>query len=259
MKSGSLRQSSLRWYDPLLLAVLCPLVALIIKVLLLSCRVITVQGNEDHEDALERSGGKAVYATWHQRMSYHFHFFGSRHLTIMISQSRDGEYAARIAQWGGFKNVRGSSTRGGSGALKAIIAEIKAGEIGAMFADGPLGPPRIAKMGSIIMARETGAPLIPVLWGVDRCWTLNSWDRYLIPKPFSRVVLYYAHPIWVPAAAAGNELEVYRKLFEERLNEGTRWCDEYFGEERPWRKVKHTGIPEIGPIGKPSSGDREAS
>jgi len=248
MESGSSRKSQLRWYDPLLLAVLCPLIALFIKLLMLSCRVVNIEGEGEQKKAIERSGGRAVYATWHQRMPYHFHFFGSRHVTMMISQSRDGEYAARIAQWLGFKNVRGSSTRGGPKALRAIIDEIKAGEIGGMLADGPLGPARVAKMGSVIMARDGDAPLIPVLWGADRCWVLNSWDRYLIPKPFAKVVIRYARPIRVPPSATGEELEKYRKLLEDRLNEGTRLCDEYFGPERPWRKAKKEGIPEIGPI-----------
>jgi len=248
MESGTPRKSQFRWYDPILLAVICPLAALIIKLLMLSCRVIKVEGDEEQREAVERADGRAVYATWHQRMPYHFHFFGSRHVTMMISRSRDGEYAARIAQWLGFKSVRGSSTRGGPRALKAIIDEIKTGETGGMLADGPLGPPRVAKMGSVLMAREAEAPLIPVLWGADRCWVLNSWDRYLIPKPFARVVIHYAEPIWVPAEATGEELEEYRKLFEDRLNEGTRLCDENFGPERPWRKVKKEGVPERGPI-----------
>jgi hypothetical protein len=76
----------------------------------------------------------------------------------------------------------------------------------------------------------------------------NSWDRYLVPKPFARVAIFYAEPIWIPPSAKGEELEAYRRLFEERLNQGTRWCDEQFGPERPWRKVTREGMPEIGPL-----------
>jgi len=228
--------SGIAWHNIFLLRLMPPLAALLIKLLMLSCRVVKVEGKERGREALARSGGRAVYATWHQRMSYHFHYFGARHLIVMISQSRDGEYATRISKWLGFKNVRGSSTRGGSDALKELIQEIKKGEIGGMLADGPLGPPRVAKIGSVIMARDAEVPLICVLWGADRCWILNSWDRYLVPKPFARVVIYYTEPIWVPPSAEGEELEKYRCRFEERLNQGTAWCDKYFGEERPWRK-----------------------
>jgi hypothetical protein len=77
---------------------------------------------------------------------------------------------------------------------------------------------------------------------------MNSWDRYLIPKPFARVALFFTEPILIPTTAKGEELESYRKFFEERMNQGARWCDEQFGPERPWRKVKKEGTPEIGPL-----------
>lgn len=227
---------SLRWYDATLLRVIPPAAALLIKVLMLSCRVVRVEGLERAQDIVSRTGGGAVYATWHQRMSYHFHHFGSRHVTMMISRSRDGEYAARVARWLGFRDVRGSSTRGGGRALREIIERMRQGEIGGMLADGPQGPPRRAKVGSLIMARDAGVPLVPVLWGADRCWIFNSWDRYLVPKPFARVAILYEEPLLVPPEADGESLETLRELFEHRLNRGTRWCDERFGEPRPWRK-----------------------
>jgi len=218
------------------------------KLLMLSCRVITVEGEEKEREAVSRSGGGAVYAGWHQRMAYLFHYFGPRHATTMISQSRDGEYAARVAKWLGINSVRGSSTRGGFGALKELVQRIRDGAVGGMLADGPLGPARIAKKGSLIIARDAEVPLIGVVWGADRCWVMNSWDRYLIPKPFARVALFFTEPILIPTTAKGEELESYRKLFEERMNQGARWCDEQFGPERPWRKVKKEGTPEIGPL-----------
>jgi lysophospholipid acyltransferase (LPLAT)-like uncharacterized protein len=242
------KPDQLRWYDAIFLRVLPPLAVLLVKVWMLSCRVVRIEGIEGEREALERSGGRAVYATWHQRLIYHSRYFGSRHITIMISQSRDGEYAARVGSWFGFRNVRGSSTRGGRKALKEITKRIREGEMGGMLADGPQGPARVAKIGSVIMARDAGVPLLPVLWGADRCWTLNSWDRFLIPKPFARVVICHGEPIWVPPSAQGEALEEYRRLFERRLNEGTRWCDLQFGEERPWRRVKKEGVPETGPL-----------
>lgn len=227
---------NLRWYDHFFLLVIPPIAALLIKLLMLSCRVVRVEGAERAWSAVEASTRGAVFASWHQRMSYHFHYFGSRHLTIMISKSRDGEYAARTAGWLGFRHVRGSSSRDGSRALKEIIHRIRRGEIGGMLADGPQGPPRVAKSGSVIIARNAGVPLIPVIWGADRCWQFNSWDRYLIPKPFARVVILYEDPIIVPPETKGDSLESFRKLFEDRLNQGTSWCDEQLGTERPWRK-----------------------
>ena len=217
---------------------------------MLSCRVVKVEGLEKYKEALSQSGEKAVYVAWHQRVSYHFHYLGSLHAAVMISRSRDGEYAARTLAWLGFKNVRGSSTRGGSEALKQLVQRIRDGEIGGMVPDGPQGPARVAKMGSVIIGRDAEVPLVPVLWGADRCWVFNSWDRFLLPKPFARVAIFYAEPIWVPRSAKEENLEEYRRLLEDRLNRGTRWCDEQFGGERPWRKVTEEGMPEIGPLSR---------
>ena len=238
----SAQNPSLYWYDHVLLQVIPPLAAILTKTLMLSCRVVKVEGRQRELDALSRRGG-AIYPTWHQRMSYLSHYLGTRNVTAMISQSRDGEYAARTARLLGFKSVRGSTTRGGTGALRAIISRIKQGENGGMLADGPQGPARVAKMGSILMARSAGVPLLPLTWGGDRCWVFDSWDQYLVPKPLARLVVYTGEPIWVPRSAKADELEGYRRLLEERLNEGTRWCDEQFGAERPWQKVKAEAKP----------------
>jgi lysophospholipid acyltransferase (LPLAT)-like uncharacterized protein len=232
MASGYVR---LRWYDSIFLRIIPPLAALVIKLLLITCRVVRVEGEERYGEALSRSGGGASCATWHQRMSYHFHYFGSRHITMMISRSRDGEYAARTARWLGFRDVRGSSTRGGRGALREMIRQVRNGERAGFLADGPQGPARLAKMGAVIVAKEAQVPLVGILWGADRCWVLNSWDLYLVPKPFARVAIFYTDPIHVPADAEGDELESFRRLFEQRMNDGARWCDEQFGPERPWR------------------------
>ena len=132
--------------------------------------------------------------------------------------------------------------------MREIIKKMKEGENGAMLADGPLGPARIAKVGAVIMARNGEVPLLPTLWGADRCWIFNSWDRTLIPKPFARVVLYLGYPIWIPNTVKGKELEAYRRVLEDRMNQGTSWCDRQFGRERPWRKVTENGMPEVGPL-----------
>jgi hypothetical protein len=207
-----------------------------------------VEGKSRHEEALARSGGRGIYVTWHQRMSYLFHYLGSRHPAVMISQSRDGEYVARMARCLGFKEVRGSSTQGSVQALRAITLRLKGGESGGMLADGPLGPARVAKPGSLFMARSAQVPLLPVLWGADRCWVFNSWDRYMVPKPFARLVIYHGEPLWVPRSAKGEELEACRRSLEDRLNDGARWCDHHFGQERPWRKVTREGMREVGPL-----------
>jgi lysophospholipid acyltransferase (LPLAT)-like uncharacterized protein len=248
MNSISKIKSPLRWYDPIFLNILPPVVTFVIKLLLFSCRVIKVEGREKETEALAQSQGRGVYATWHQRIIFHARHLAHKNLTVMVSQSRDGEYATRIVSLFGHANVRGSSTRGGSQALKELTKKIKEGGRGGILADGPLGPARVAKIGAVIMAHEAQVPLIPLTWGADRCWTINSWDRFLLPKPFARIVICYPEPIWISPSADSKELESYRRLLEERLNQGTRWCDTHFGTERPWRKVKEKGQIEVGPL-----------
>ncbi|NLA74037.1 MAG: lysophospholipid acyltransferase family protein, partial [Deltaproteobacteria bacterium] len=163
-------------------------------------------------------------------------------------QSRDGEFAARFINALGLGDVRGSSTRGGTGALIRLTQRIVDGETnGGMVVDGPLGPARVAKMGAVLLARNSKAPLFPVMWGTDRCWVLNSWDRFIIPKPFARIVYCHTEPIWVSEKANNDELEKCRRLLEERLNNAATWCDEQLGKERPWRRPKNN-IRETGPV-----------
>jgi lysophospholipid acyltransferase (LPLAT)-like uncharacterized protein len=229
MQKRSKRTASYRWYDPLIFYILFPIVTSLLKLLLFSYRLIRVEGAELEKEALARSAGKAVYCSWHQ--------------------SRDGEFAARFINALGLGDVRGSSTRGGLGALIKLKQKIIAGETnGGMVVDGPLGPARVAKMGAVLLAKNSKTPLMPVMWGTDRCWVLNSWDRFIIPKPFAKIVYCHTEPIWVPESASDDELEIYRKQLEDSLNRAARWCDEQLGEEKPWRKVKKDGIPETGPV-----------
>ena len=248
VKKGS-RKTANRWYDPVIFYILFPIVTSLLKLLLFSYRLVRVEGVELEKEAIEKSGGKAVYSSWHQRLVFHPYYLSKSGVTVMVSQSRDGEFAARFINALGLGDVRGSSTRGGMGALKKLTQKIIDGETnGGMVVDGPLGPARVAKMGAVILAKNSNAPLMPIMWGTDRCWVLNSWDRFIIPKPFARIAYCHSEPIWVPESAKDDELEKYRKLLEDRLNTAAKWCDEQFGEEKPWRKVKKEGISEIGPV-----------
>ena len=240
--------SYIRWYDHILFILIIPLLALFIKLLMLSCRVTKIDGLDREKEALKRSGGNAIYVSWHQRIPYLSHLVGCRNITVMVSQSRDGEYAARLVKMMGIDSIRGSSTRGGKTALVNIIKQLKEGKSGGMLADGPLGPARVAKIGTIIMAHRSGTPIIPVTWSADRLWILNSWDRFLIPKPFARVVVYIGEPLWIPEESENGELEGYRKLVQEKLNQAVKFCDEQFGCELPWRKARGEVTPEIGSI-----------
>ena len=238
MSNKGPKKISYRWYDPILFWILIPIFSLFVRLLYISCRVVKLEGEENEKEAIDMSGDKVIYASWHQRLFYQIHRLRKRRIRVMISQSRDGEYIARLVNWLGLKDVRGSSTSGGVDALKDLVRKIKDGANGGMIPDGPTGPPREAKIGTIILSRMTGAPIIPISWGADRCWVFNSWDRFMIPKPFACIAYYYGEPILVPHSAKVPEMEEYRKLLDERLNEITRRCDDFFGEQRPNQKQK---------------------
>jgi lysophospholipid acyltransferase (LPLAT)-like uncharacterized protein len=226
------------WFDPILFWILIPFFSLFVRLLFLSCRVVKLEGFENEDLAKKMSDGKVIYASWHQRLFYQIHRLRKRKVTVMISQSRDGEYIARLVNWLGLKEVRGSSTKGGVDALKELTRKMRAGANGGMIPDGPTGPPHEAKIGTIILARMTGAMIIPISWGADRCWVFNSWDRFMIPKPFARISYCYGEPISVPPSAKLPEMEEYRILLDKRLNQMADWCDAAFSEQRrPWKKL----------------------
>jgi lysophospholipid acyltransferase (LPLAT)-like uncharacterized protein len=240
--------------DALLLNAAPPLTALFTRILMGTCRVVEVKGEENDLEALSRSGGAAVYVSWHQRIGYFVQYFRSRKISILISGSRDGEFGAKTAALLGFESVRGSSSHGGSRALRETIRRIRAGGRIGFLADGPQGPPRVAKLGPVLVARDGQAPVIPVIWGADRAWVFNSWDRFIMPKPFARIAVCFGSPIWIPRRTAMAEMETYRELLEKSLNEGASWCDTRFGAERPWRKASHEAVPEVGPWVDPPQG-----
>jgi hypothetical protein len=157
----------------------------------------------------------------------------SLHPLVMISQSRDGELAARLVQRFGLVPVRGSSTRGGAAAVVAILRALKKSPILIHIVDGPTGPKGIVKPGLISVARISGAVILPVIVSADRAWIMGSWDRFLVPKPFSRVTIEWGHPLVVPQGLDPAQQEEFRKDIEQRLSEGYAQADLSSGWAHP--------------------------
>jgi hypothetical protein len=149
----------------------------------------------------------------------------------MVSRSRDGELAARIVQSLGFRTFRGSPGKGGSTALRQLIKHIQegTGPGGGFIADGSQGPPLIAQKGILVLARHTQAPLLPVSVAASPCWRFNSWDRTLLPKPFSRVVLAFGPPMHIERNISAEGLEARRLELQNLLNGLTRQAEEALG------------------------------
>jgi len=132
--------------------------------------------------------GPVVFAFWHRTLLTCAHRFRNKGIAILISPSFDGELIARTVEYLGFYPVRGSSSRGGAVGLRNMAQAYAEGHRTAITADGPRGPNMVAKPGVVQVAELTGATWIGVYYALpDRAWELHSWDRFLIPKPFSTV------------------------------------------------------------------------
>jgi len=137
----------------------------------------------------------------------------------MVSQSKDGEIVDFIVRKYGLTTVRGSSSRGGKAVREAMIEQVNAGVIGAIAVDGPRGPRRVLKNGIADIARKTGAPVVPVTSYGQNNWILKkTWDQTRIPKPFSKIIIYYGEPIFVPKDAKDDEFNEYLTKIADVMN-----------------------------------------
>jgi len=192
----------------------------LIKLLGLTAR-FEVSGWENHEKA-EANGGLPIYVFWHDRIFLTTYWWRKRRIVVMTSRSFDGEYIARFIQRFGYGAVRGSSTRGGVGAVVEMARLMRAGCTTAFTIDGPKGPRYVAKMGAVLLAKKTGQPIVPVTMALQRFWMLPSWDLFQIPKPFTRARVYVAPPIYVPADADEEMLNTKRDELQRVLEELNR-------------------------------------
>jgi lysophospholipid acyltransferase (LPLAT)-like uncharacterized protein len=202
--------------NSILLRVVPVTLAMLMRLWFFTCRV-RVHNLENFLDP-KKTGKPVVASFWHYSIIYFFYFVRGNRVTAMVSASRDGEYIARLGKQFGYTAARGSRNNKGMEGLKALFRAIRSGDNCALVADGSQGPPRIAQPGAILLASRSGAPVLPMLWSADRYFTVRSWDRTVIPKPFSRIDYYYGEPIFVPADLKADGIEVYRVLLEQRLN-----------------------------------------
>jgi lysophospholipid acyltransferase (LPLAT)-like uncharacterized protein len=174
-----------------------------------------VEGWEHFEESWR--GGPPVMALWHEQIFLSTYYFRRRRIVVMTSRSFDGEYIARFIQRFGYGAARGSSTRGGVGALVEMARLVRLGCPAGFTVDGPRGPRRVAKTGALLLAKKTGRPVLPFAVTPRSFWRLGSWDRLQIPKPFTRAVVRLAPPLYVPPDADDARLEALRDELERTL------------------------------------------
>jgi lysophospholipid acyltransferase (LPLAT)-like uncharacterized protein len=170
----------------------------------------------EHFDAVDRAGVPYIFATWHGRILPCMWYFRDRGIVVVTSENFDGEWIARIIQRFGFGAARGSSSRGGAKALRSLLKTMAHRPAG-FTVDGPRGPRGIAQPGVVWLARATGHPVIPIHAEAVRHWTMGSWDRTQVPKPWTRVVMAIEAPIAVARDADADGLERARRQVEDGL------------------------------------------
>jgi lysophospholipid acyltransferase (LPLAT)-like uncharacterized protein len=177
----------------------------------------------DPPDVVERArtGPSRVYAFWHGRLIVPSVLVRRARMVAMISRHSDGEVIARIAGRLGHGTVRGSTTRGGAAALHDAVEALRAGSNAVFTPDGPRGPYEVAQAGAVYAASRGGVPLVPVGVGVRSAWVFGSWDRFLVPKPFTRVALVLGDELRPPDGIDGAALEEWRARFEAALRDVT--------------------------------------
>jgi lysophospholipid acyltransferase (LPLAT)-like uncharacterized protein len=165
----------------------------------------------------EGNGRRPIMAFWHGRVLTATYYFRRRDIVVMISENFDGEWIARIIEQFGFHTSRGSTSRGGRRALLQLKREMDRGRPSGFAVDGPRGPARRAQPGAVWLAKLTGNPVVPFHMEASSYWSLKSWDRTQIPRPFSTVALTVGQPIEVPREADETVLEAKRVEVEESL------------------------------------------
>jgi lysophospholipid acyltransferase (LPLAT)-like uncharacterized protein len=168
------------------------------------------------------SGGRVLLCTWHQHFfSFirHFRNYRTYEPGLMISQSSDGEIIAGIANLSGWQTVRGSSSRNGTRALRQMIKHLKKTGLAAHILDGPRGPSGTVKHGAIYLAMGADAMIVPVIAVAEKAWYFRSWDRFMLPRPFSRVTIRYGDMIPCRADDHNNDaVEAHRKRLQKILS-----------------------------------------
>lgn len=212
------------WKRKLSYSLLRPIVKLFISSFWWTCRVDKIIGDE-HALKLIAKGDPLIPCYWHQ-----MHIFGAWYMRklqkrglkigFLISPSVDGEISAKLVQSWGAVAIRGSSNRTGARALKDMYNTIIKNKVSPVTtSDGPTGPVHEFKQGAVMLAQLTQAPMLPIAYAASRYWELKTWDKFIIPKPFSRIVIAIGEPHNIAKKLSAEEMEEERIKMEKDMND----------------------------------------
>jgi lysophospholipid acyltransferase (LPLAT)-like uncharacterized protein len=171
----------------------------------------------EHLEGIWASGRQPVMAFWHGRILPATYYFRRRGIVVITSENFDGEWIARIIERFGYGTARGSTSRGAKRAMLQLVREMREGHAAGFTVDGPRGPARVVQPGAVWLAGATGNPVLPFHLEASAHWTMRSWDRTQIPKPFSTVSLVIGRPIEVPRALDDENMERVRVELQHQL------------------------------------------
>jgi len=215
---------TMTWKRKLGYAIIRPIVKIVISIFWWTCRVDKIIGDEYAQKLIEK-GEPIIPCYWHQ-----MHIFGSWYMRklqkrglkigFLISPSVDGEVPAKIVESWGAVAIRGSSTRTGARALKDMYNTIIKDKVSPVTtSDGPTGPIHKFKQGAILLAQLTQSPMLPIAYMASHYWELKTWDKFIIPKPFSRIVITVGEPHYIDKKSNAEKMEEERIKMETDMNE----------------------------------------
>jgi lysophospholipid acyltransferase (LPLAT)-like uncharacterized protein len=172
-----------------------------------------------------------IYTVWHGQILLLPYLYGRRfRIHALTSRSRDGEILSRFVQGFGMRVERGSSSREGARALRALARVVRDESASVVIVpDGPRGPRHVAQSGAVVLAKLTGAPIVPVAFGALPRRVLRSWDGFIVPRPFARAAVVFGALITVPRDADRDVIEAKRRDLEAALQEVTALADRAAG------------------------------
>jgi lysophospholipid acyltransferase (LPLAT)-like uncharacterized protein len=199
----------------LILAVI-PLAVGVIRVIGMTMRVRLMDPH--HNSPYGRPAKPVIYAFWHNQQLLAAYFFRNFGVRVLVSRSRDGDYITRVLECLGFGTVRSSTSSGKVNALRGLARELKDGHHVAITPDGPRGPVYQAQPGAVFLGALSGHAVVPLGCACERVWRLHSWDRFEIPKPFSRAAIVYDHAIPIPRRLTDEQALQLNREIERKMN-----------------------------------------
>ena len=177
---------------------------------------LDVSGMAEYDRHLA-AGGRCIFALWHSRLFPTLYSHRGRGVAALVSRSQDGEIIARVIERLGFVTARGSTTRGGEAGVLELMHWAEQGRSLTVTPDGPRGPAEHVKPGLVFLASHTGLPVLPVASAAAHEWVMQSWDRFRIPRPWSRVLVDYGPALAVPRDLDAAAAESWRQRIEQSL------------------------------------------